>query len=88
MENKIFKLSDIRELNKQVSLGEISALRMVEIINETAYEYYKDKFQNVLDGFTNEAPGEYIKTNFKIKPKITKFISRLRKLKFLQIFLL
>ena len=64
MENKIFKLSDIRELNKQVSLGEISALRMVEIINETAYEYYKDKVQNVLDGFTDEAPGEYIKTNF------------------------
>ncbi len=64
MENKIFKLSDIRELNKQVSLGEISALRMVEIINETAYEYYQNKVQNVLDGFTNEAPGEYIKTNF------------------------
>ena len=62
--NKIFKLSDIRELNKQVSLGEISALRMVEIINETAYEYYQNKVQNVLDGFTNEAPGEYIKTNF------------------------
>ena len=64
MENKIFKLSDIRELNKQVSLGEISALRMVEIINETAYEYYQNKVQNVLDGFTDEAPGEYIKTNF------------------------
>lgn len=64
MENKIFKLADIRELNKQVSLGEISALRMVEIINETAYEYYQNKVQNVLDGFTNEAPGEYIKTNF------------------------
>ena len=64
MENKIFKLSDIRELNKQVSLGEISATRMVEILNEMAYEYYKDKAQNVLDGFTNEAPGEYIKTNF------------------------
>lgn len=64
MENKIFKLSDIRELNKQVSLGEISATRMVEIINETAYEYYQNKVQNVLDGFTNEAPGEYIKTNF------------------------
>ncbi len=64
MENKIFKLADIRELNKQVSLGEISALRMVEILNETAYEYYKDKVQNVLDGFADEAPGEYIKTNF------------------------
>ena len=64
MENKAFKLADIRELNKQVSLGEISALRMVEILNEMAYEYYINKAQNVLDGFTNEAPGEYIKTNF------------------------
>jgi len=64
MENKIFKLLDIRKLNKQVSLGEISALKMVEILNEMAYEYYKDKVQNVLDGFTDEAPGEYIKTNF------------------------
>jgi hypothetical protein len=64
MENKIFKLADIRELNKQVSLGEISATRMVEILNEMAYEYYKNKAQNVLDGFTDEAPGGYIKTNF------------------------
>jgi cyclopropane fatty-acyl-phospholipid synthase-like methyltransferase len=64
MENKIFKLADIRKLNKQVSLGEISALKMVEILNEMAYKYYIDKAQNVLDGFTNEAPGEYIKTNF------------------------
>jgi len=29
-----------------------------------AYQYYQNKVQNVLDGFTNEAPGEYIKTNF------------------------
>jgi hypothetical protein len=64
MENKIFKLSDIRELNKQVSLGEISATKMVEILNKMAYEYYIDKAQNVLDGFTNEVQGEYIKTNF------------------------
>jgi len=64
MENKIFKLADIRELNKQVSLGEISATRMVGILNEMAYEYYKNKAQNVLDGFTDEAPGGYIKTNF------------------------
>jgi hypothetical protein len=64
MENKIFKLSDIRKLNKQVSLGEISSTKMVEILNEMAYEYYIDKAQNVLDGFTNEAPGQYIKTNF------------------------
>jgi len=64
MENKIFKLADIRKLNKQVSLGEISSTKMVEILNKMAYEYYIDKAQNVLDGFTNEAPGEYIKTNF------------------------
>lgn len=64
MENKVFKLSDIRELNKQVSLGEISSTKMVEILNEMAYEHYIDKAQNVLDGFTNEASGQYIKTNF------------------------
>jgi hypothetical protein len=27
-------------------------------------KYTEEDVQNVLDGFTNEAPGEYIKTNF------------------------
>jgi hypothetical protein len=27
-------------------------------------KYSKEDVQNVLDGFTNEAPGSYIKTNF------------------------
>lgn len=35
---KLLKLADIRKLNKQVSLGEISSSKMVEIINEMAYE--------------------------------------------------
>jgi hypothetical protein len=44
---KVVKLADIRRLNKQVSLGEISSTRMVEIINEMAYEVYcKAKSKN------------------------------------------
>ena len=35
---KIITLSELRKLNKQVSLGEISSMRMVEIINEKANE--------------------------------------------------
>lgn len=27
-------------------------------------KYTEEDIQNVLDGFTNEAPGQYIKTNF------------------------
>lgn len=38
---KFIKLADIRKLNKQVSLGEISSSRMVEIINEKANKYAK-----------------------------------------------
>mgnify|MGYP001614796958 CR=1 FL=1 len=34
MENKFLKLAELRELEKQVTLGEISYSRMVEIINE------------------------------------------------------
>jgi len=30
----------------------------------TDKKYTEQDVQNVLDGFTNEAPGEYIKTNF------------------------
>lgn len=37
---KVFKVADIHELLKQVSLGEISYSRMVEIMNEMAYEAY------------------------------------------------
>ena len=31
---------------------------------EQENKYSEQDVQNVLDGFTNEAPGEYIKTNF------------------------
>lgn len=43
---KLLKLADIRKLNKQVSLGEISSSRMVEIINEKANEYAKMHVEN------------------------------------------
>lgn len=43
---KFIKLADIRKLNKQVSLGEISSSRMIEIINEKASEYAKMYFEN------------------------------------------
>ena len=45
---KVFKLADIRKLNKQVSLGEISSTKMVEIMNFMAYETYcKKKSKNL-----------------------------------------
>jgi hypothetical protein len=43
---KFIKLADIRKLNKQVSLDEISSLRMIEIINEKANEYAKMHVEN------------------------------------------
>ena len=43
---KFIKLADIRKLNKKVSLGEISSLRMIEIINEKANEYAKMHVEN------------------------------------------
>lgn len=42
---KVIKLADIKKLNKQVSLGEISSSRMVEIINEKANEYAKFRIE-------------------------------------------
>jgi hypothetical protein len=43
---KFIKLADIRKLNKQVSLGEISSSRMIEIINDKASEYAKMYVEN------------------------------------------
>ena len=40
---KVFKVADIREMQKQVSNGVISFSRMVEIMNELAYEAYHIK---------------------------------------------
>ena len=53
-ENKVFRLIDIRQLNKQVALGEISATRMVEILNEMAYEHYVNKMRNVVNESLNQ----------------------------------
>ena len=44
--DKFIKLADIRKLNKQVSLGEISSLRMIEIINDKASEYAQMQVEN------------------------------------------
>ena len=46
METKFIKLADMRKLNKQVSLGDISSSRMIEIINEKANEYTKMHIEN------------------------------------------
>lgn len=43
---RFIKLADIRKLNKQVSLGDISSSRMVEIINEKAIEFAKMHVEN------------------------------------------
>lgn len=37
---KVFKVADLRDLDSRVSIGEISYSRMVEILNEKAYEVY------------------------------------------------
>lgn len=48
-QNRVFKLADIRNLNKQVSLGQISSMRMVEILNAMAYEWHSYKLQAYID---------------------------------------
>ena len=44
---KVFKVADIRDLEQKVSLGEISYSRMVEIMNERAYEKYCGKVEKL-----------------------------------------
>ena len=47
------------------SLGiKINDLQRLKILAITDKKYSKQDIQNVLDGFTNETPGQYIKTNF------------------------
>ena len=47
------------------SLGiNINDLQRLKILAIADKKYSKQDIQNVLDGFTNEAPGQYIKTNF------------------------
>ena len=48
-QNRVFKLADIRNLNKQVALGQISSMRMVEILNAMAYEWHSYKLQAYID---------------------------------------
>lgn len=48
-QNRVFKLADIRNLNKQVALGQISSMRMVEILNAMAYEWHSYKLQAHID---------------------------------------
>ena len=51
---KVLKVSDLRKLEKQVLLGQISYSRMVEIINYMAYEVYcKKNCQNKTDSDYN-----------------------------------
>jgi len=47
LEPKLFIVANIRELEKQVALGEISYSRMVEIMNEMAYNFYNQKNNNM-----------------------------------------
>lgn len=46
---KIIKLTELRELNKKVSKGEISALQMVEEINEKAFKVYVQKMEKLFE---------------------------------------
>ena len=48
-QNRVFKLADIRKLNKQVGLGQISSMKMVETLNDMAYEWHTYKLQAYID---------------------------------------
>lgn len=61
---RIVKLSDIRKLNKQVSLGEITAMQMVEIINVKAYE----QACKAIESFKEKQAKFFIELNYDRKP--------------------
>jgi hypothetical protein len=44
-----------------VSINDLQRLKMLAVVDK---KYSEQDIQNVLDWFTNEAPGHYIKTNF------------------------
>lgn len=44
-----------------ISINDLQRLKMLAVNGK---KYSEQNIQNVLDGFTNEAPGQYIKTNF------------------------
>ena len=46
---KIIKLTELRKLNTKVSKGEISALQMVEEINEKAFKVYVQKMEKLFE---------------------------------------
>jgi len=76
-----FTLSAIRKLNKKVSLGEISSMRMVEIINEEMERYANHKTEQLqkeveglkggnkerLDKF-NQAMKDHLKERDSVQP--------------------
>jgi len=39
---KVFKIAHIRQLERQISNGEITTGRMAEVLNEMAFEAYRD----------------------------------------------
>lgn len=54
---KIFKVADIRDLEKQVAVGAISYSRMVEMMNEIATNYFILNSQLMRDKLTtNQTP--------------------------------
>ena len=55
----------IRELSKEREPDKFDWEQAKEIEHSNIKRMYTEEdIQKVLDGFTNEAPGEYIKTNF------------------------
>lgn len=46
---KIIKLIELRKLNSKVSKGEISALQMVDEINEKAFKVYVKKLEKLFE---------------------------------------
>ena len=50
---KVFKVADIRELERKVSLGEISYSRMVEEMNERSYLTYSKGEKLPIHGVTH-----------------------------------
>jgi len=44
-----------------IKINDLQRLKMLAVADK---KYSEQDIQNVLDGFTNEAPGQYIKTNF------------------------
>lgn len=48
---KFLKVAHLRDLENQVSSGEITYSKMVEVINEMAYDFYKPLLDNKLQEY-------------------------------------